>query len=45
MEGDGHKIVFHCPNAEQESYWYHEPDASPVYCKEKVDEEKVKTEK
>ena len=32
MCGDGYKTVYHCINAEYETYCDHEPDASPVYC-------------
>lgn len=32
MEGDGYYNVFHCINAPEEKYQYHEPDANPVYC-------------
>lgn len=32
MDGDGYTQVFHCPNADEETYLYHEPDANPVYC-------------
>ena len=32
MEGDGYKTVYHCPNAKEETYDAHEPDAQPVYC-------------
>lgn len=30
--GDGYSSVMHCENADETSYEYHEPDASPVYC-------------
>lgn len=32
MQGDGYKKVIHCPNADDETYLYHEPDANAVYC-------------
>ncbi|UKL14858.1 hypothetical protein [Erwinia phage Gungnir39] len=32
MQGDGYKKVIHCPNADNEAYRYHEPDANAVYC-------------
>ncbi len=32
MEGDGYNTVLHCPNAEEDTWWYHEPDANPVEC-------------
>ncbi|MCK9435034.1 MAG: hypothetical protein M0R32_09520 [Candidatus Cloacimonetes bacterium] len=32
MSGDGYTYVFHCPNADEETYRYHEPDATPVCC-------------
>lgn len=32
MEGDGYTTVFHCPNADDSLYEYHEPDANPVSC-------------
>jgi hypothetical protein len=35
-EGDGYKTVLHCPNAHEDDYQYHEPDAQPVQCR--VDE-------
>lgn len=32
LEGDGFQTIFHCPNAEWESYAYNEPDSEPVFC-------------
>ena len=32
MIGDGYTLVMHCENADEEAYFDHEPDASPVYC-------------
>ncbi|MEF1336150.1 hypothetical protein REH81_05065 [Vibrio rotiferianus] len=32
MEGDGYTVVFHCPNASEETVEDKEPDANPVYC-------------
>ena len=32
MEGDGYTSVLRCPNASDEEYAFHEPDANPVYC-------------
>ncbi len=38
MEGDGFKVVRHCPN--YEDHWDKEPDAGPFHCpEEKQDEE------
>jgi len=31
-EGDGYHSVMHCPNADESTYAYHEPDANPVDC-------------
>ena len=30
--GDGYTVAYHCEYAEEETYIYHEPDASTVYC-------------
>lgn len=30
--GDGYKTVYHCIDAEYDTYCDHEPDAHPVYC-------------
>lgn len=30
MEGDGYKVVLHCPDAE--GWECREPDSAPVYC-------------
>ena len=38
MEGDGYTVVFHCEYADEETYWYHEPDADPVDCKLSTEE-------
>ncbi len=32
--GDGYNSVVHCENAEEDAYWYVEPDADPIYCDE-----------
>src|SRR5690606_2133467 len=32
MEGDGYNTVLHCPNASEETWWDHEPDANPEEC-------------
>lgn len=32
LHGDGFNTVLHCENAEEEAYWYAEPDSRPVYC-------------
>jgi len=32
--GDGVTVVMHCPFADEDDYFDHEPDADPVYCKE-----------
>ncbi len=32
MIGDGYTTVFHCENADWDSFCDHEPDANPVYC-------------
>ena len=32
MDGDGYTSVLRCPNASDEEYAFHEPDANPVYC-------------
>ena len=34
MEGDGYKVVFHCPNADEERVSTAEPDANPIWCEE-----------
>jgi|10_taG_2_1085330.scaffolds.fasta_scaffold52712_2 hypothetical protein len=40
LEGDGYTVVLHCPNQEDiDTYWYHEPDANPVYCNYKEEME------
>ena len=35
MLGDGYRTVPHCEFAEWEDHKYQEPDAPPIYCKEK----------
>lgn len=32
MIGDGYTSVFHCENADESTYEFHEPDADPVEC-------------
>lgn len=32
LHGDGYNAVLRCENAEDDAYWYAEPDARPVYC-------------
>jgi hypothetical protein len=32
LHGNGYNTVLHCENAEDDAYWYVEPDARPVYC-------------
>ena len=32
MEGDGYKVVFHCPSADEERVASAEPDANPIEC-------------
>lgn len=32
LEGDGYKIVLHCPNANESDYEFNCPDDGPVYC-------------
>lgn len=32
MVGDGYTSVMHCEYADETTYEFHEPDASPVYC-------------
>lgn len=32
MIGDGYHVVIHCPNAQDESWLYTEPDAPVVHC-------------
>jgi len=39
MVGDGYTSVLHCEHATEDSYEYHEADASPVYCDYKDVEE------
>ena len=39
MIGDGYKSAIHCPYADMDDYWYNEPDANPVHCKETENED------
>lgn len=38
MCGDGYTRVIHCPNADETTYEFHEPDANPVHCQLMEDE-------
>lgn len=38
MEGDGYKRVLHYPEACEEDFQSHEPDADAVYCRHVTDE-------
>lgn len=33
LHGDGYGTVLHCEFADEEDYWYSEPDAEPVFCR------------
>lgn len=37
MEGDGYTQVYHCEFADEELWYDVEPDANPVYCKVRDD--------
>jgi len=39
MIGDGYTLVYHCEYAEEAKYEFHEPDADPVECDFKEEEE------
>ena len=41
MIGDGYTSVMHCEFAEEETYEFHEPDANPVECDFKEDDERL----
>jgi len=32
MIGDGFTVIVHCENAEEESFFYDEPDSAHVFC-------------
>ena len=34
MEGDGYKVVIHCPHANEAQVACAEPDANPIHCQE-----------
>lgn len=45
MIGDGYRSAIHCPNADIDDFWYNEPDANPVHCKETEDENEEDTDR
>jgi hypothetical protein len=36
LEGNGYSKALHCPNTDENSFEFNEPDANPVYCDTKV---------